>query len=570
MRSLIAAALFVVSLITGGVGLGLQTIWAPPSSYVEKLELEGDVAFATISNQSLQLHPGKPTVKVTGDARVYIGYGREADVFAWLGSSSHLLIRPAKTGNSAFEVRPAYGTSLNAANPAGSDLWRDEVGGKITAELAIDPSDDAVVLLAANGTLPVPSKIEISWKNRVDLYWSNFLLVSGLVIFSLATLLLVIDRRLKRIANGPKRRYRKPPKPPKVKVKRKPPTAPIRGRRAMRRRWLAIAVFAPLVLSGCTSAVPGLSGSADPSASATLIDVKPPAVTPAQLAKILVKVSDAVRIADAEKDKKLLAKRVDGAALTMRSAHYVLQSKSEDIAALPEIAATPISFSLPMATDSWPRSVFAITTSKLENGIPQLLVLTQNTPRAQYKLTYYVNLIPGVDIPEVASSEVGAIAVDPKSLFLKLPPLDLVTAYGDVLNKGKASLSAGLFELDDDAFYKQISASQKQQVASLPNATFKFEHALLERKKVTALSTSNSGALVVLYMQDTYTIKPRNGNSAVAVSGDEKLLLGADGSTRGVRTKYGNMMFFYVPSLSSDAGIKLLGATQGLLSVKSL
>ena len=48
------------------------------------------------------------------------------------------------------------------------------------------------------------------------------------------------------------------------------------------------------------------------------------------------------------------------------------------------------------------------------------------------------------------------------------------------------------------------------------------------------------------------------------------VLLGADGSTRGVRSIYGDMMLFYVPALSDTAGIRLLGVTQGLVSVRSL
>lgn len=71
-------------------------------------------------------------------------------------------------------------------------------------------------------------------------------------------------------------------------------------------------------------------------------------------------------------------------------------------------------------------------------------------------------------------------------------------------------------------------------------------------------------------MTDTYTIKPIRRISAVAVTGQEKILLGADGSTTGVKSVYGDMLLFYVPALSDEQGIRLLGVTQGLLSVRSL
>jgi hypothetical protein len=47
-------------------------------------------------------------------------------------------------------------------------------------------------------------------------------------------------------------------------------------------------------------------------------------------------------------------------------------------------------------------------------------------------------------------------------------------------------------------------------------------------------------------------------------------LLGSEVSTQGVSTQYGNMLLFYVPISDSTEKIKLLGATQALLSIRSL
>jgi NADH-quinone oxidoreductase subunit N len=48
------------------------------------------------------------------------------------------------------------------------------------------------------------------------------------------------------------------------------------------------------------------------------------------------------------------------------------------------------------------------------------------------------------------------------------------------------------------------------------------------------------------------------------------LVFGATGSTRGVRSIYGDMLLFYVPPVDESAKIVLLGATQGLISVVCL
>jgi hypothetical protein len=198
-----------------------------------------------------------------------------------------------------------------------------------------------------------------------------------------------------------------------------------------------------------------------------------------------------------------------------------------------------------------------------------MLVMQQQTPRSQYLLWYNIRLMPGAKIPEVPAAETGAIPVEDDSLFLKLAPKDIVSGYGDLLNNGAASLSSGLFDIQKDEFYKQVSESQKSQVANLTTGRITFSHSLGE-KNVISLATSTAGALVAIYMTDTYKIKPKKRGSAVAVSGQEKIMLGADGSTRGVKSIYGDMLLFYVPALSDTERIRLLGVSQGLISVRSL
>jgi hypothetical protein len=323
------------------------------------------------------------------------------------------------------------------------------------------------------------------------------------------------------------------------------------------------------ILAGTAGCANTVSPSPSPSPSISAIDVPPVALANSQVEKILTDVEKVAAGADLVSDKKALVTRFTGPALAQRTANYVLRTRSPSVAQLPKIVASPISFSLPAATDTWPRTLMVVTDEKGDEALPQMLVFEQANPRAKYMLWYCIRLMPGAKIPEVPSSESGAIPVDTKSLFLKLAPEDIAAAYGDVLNRGASSLSFGLFDTANDEFYKQVSESQKSQVANLKTGTIKFTHTL-GNKNVISLSTSKAGALVAVYMTDTYVIKPKKRGSAVAVSGQEKILLGADGSTRGVRSIYGDMMLFYVPALSDPAGIRLLGVTQGLVSVRSL
>ena len=203
------------------------------------------------------------------------------------------------------------------------------------------------------------------------------------------------------------------------------------------------------------------------------------------------------------------------------------------------------------------------------DDLPQTLVIEQLSPRDPYKLIYNMALLPGVEFPDVAAATEGAIPVDVDSQFLKVSPIVLAPTYGDLIDNGPSSEFFSQFDLSTDTFYEQISQTQKDQTDNLENATTQFSHALGEFN-VFSLTTSDSGAIVALMMVDTWEIKPTDRNSAVTVSGDELLLLGIEGSTRGVSTRYGNMLLFYVPLASSDQKVRLLGATQSLLSIEVL
>jgi hypothetical protein len=203
------------------------------------------------------------------------------------------------------------------------------------------------------------------------------------------------------------------------------------------------------------------------------------------------------------------------------------------------------------------------------NALPQMVVMQQENPRAKYIVYYFMNLVPGAEIPAVPVPEVGAIPVSADSAYLRVPPRDIPVTYGDVIDKGSASLSAGVYNVKKDKYYADVSALQKTQVEKLTNATIKFKHTL-GTARVLSLATSSGGALVAVYMKDTYTIKPKRAGSGVTVSGSEKLLLGKNGSVKGVVSTYGNMMLFFVPALTDDNRAILLGVSQGLLAVRGL
>ena len=566
MRFLIAAALFVISLFALLIGIAERTVWAPPPAFIEVLNLDSTKPLVVIPNEVLSKHPGVPNVMVSGSKSAFLASGREADILAWIGNSGYSTIQFDEKGKD-LQQAINLGTD-NLENPAGSDLWRAENSGKESAQLPIERAEEGAVLVASDGVLPAPVNIQIVWPIAHDLTWSNIALIAGGVLLLAAFVMNYIAYQHMRKSRGPRRRTPTPPKPPRYKVKRNKANAPVRGRRSARRAFIAVPIAIGLLASSTACASP--SGSiASPSPSISAIDVPPVALVSSQVNKILADLEKVTADADLTSDKKVLAARFAGPALEQRTAHYILRGRSTKVAALPKIVGKPISFSLPAATDTWPRTLMVVTDEQGDEALPQMLVMQQETPRSKYMLWYNIRLMPGAKIPEVPSAETGAIPVEIDSLFLKLAPTDVASGYGDVINKGAASLSFGLFDTAKDEFYKQVSQSQKSQVENLTTGKITFSHAL-GNKNVISLATSTAGALVAVYMTDTYKIKPKKAGSAVAVSGQEKIMLGADGSTRGVRSVYGDMMLFYVPALSDTSRIRLLGVSQGLISVRSL
>jgi hypothetical protein len=560
MRFLVAAVLFVLSTILILLGLAERTVLAPPSSYSLSVKSDSKAPYAVIPSAVLSMHPGKIMVSVKGPGHAFAATGRESDILAFIGDTSHSELLPDAVTKKY--VSKTFEGSAISADPTNSDLWRTEISAQQKASLIVSNKHQVAVLVASDGIEVAPQQIDILWTTKFDFTLSTVLMIVGLVFLAVAAVLTFITFRKMRIDRGPRRRTPKAPKPPRYRY-RSVFKSPQRGRRAARG-------FIAITSSGLTlSLLSGCAATAHPSASPTsTANQVPVSLLSSQVSRIIADTAAVAADADASNDKRILAERFAGAALAIRTTNYQLRARNARIASMQTVAAKPIKFNLPAATATWPRVLMAVTDEPGDTALPQMLVLQQDTPRSNYRVWYTIRLMPGARIPAVPAADAGAIPVDAASLFLKLPPNKLPLTFGDVLNSGPASLSAQLFDLNNE-FYKQVSQAQKDQATKLNNANITFAHGLGDAN-VISMATSNGGAIVAVYQLDRYTIKPKKANSAVSVGAQEKLLLGATGSTRGVRSEYGDMLLFYVPPVDEAGKIVLLGATQGLLTVVSL
>jgi hypothetical protein len=568
MRFLIAATLFIVSVSFLLLGLAQRTIWAPPSVFAVNLVGQESHPYLIIPADALAMMPGEVSIRASGSGQVFLAAGKEVDVLAWVAKTSHSTVQ-SSAEDQALKVIKNPGTD-DFTSPVGSDLWISEFSAESISELVVPEGQGLAVLVASDGLTPAPERVRVSWPIENSTTVSDIFLSVGLGLLIIAIFFNVLALG-KMIRNrGPRRKLPKAPQGPRYKPKNKGYDLPRHGRRSASNKiaLVPISVGLVLALSGCQAAeVPQSSPTPSQSPTVSVVDEIQPALTQEQVIRILTDIQRVVAEADASGDTRVLQTRVEGPALLFREVNYLLRSKSPEVLPLPPISTEVISITMISKTMEWPRSLIVVTSDGDE--LPQTLVIQQLSPREPYKLLYNMALLPGVKFPDVAAASKGAIPVEVDSLFLKSSPISLAPTYGDLIDNGPVSEFYSLFDLSTDKFYEQIAQTQKDQTESLDEATTVFSHELGDAN-VISLTTSDSGAIVALMMVDTWEIRPTSRNSAVTVSGDELLLLGVEGSRSGVNTRYGNMLLFYVPLASSDQKIRLLGATQSLLSIEVL
>ena len=567
MRIIIAVAMFFLSTALILAGIAERTVWAPEQTKAMSLKMETQTPLVVIPHSILKLHSGTPVIQAEGLGRVFMATGREADVLAWVGSTSKSNVTfDAKA--KALSLETVEG-SEPSANPAGSDLWRTERSANNKVSAKVDTSAKAAVILASDGLKAAPSKVTIQWQQDYDLTPSNIFLFSGEALMVIAFIYNILVFRNMRRSRRPRRRLPKAPQGPRSRPKRRESSLPKRGRRVAGRNysWLPASLVLVGLVTGCapasTAPVPKPT-----STTKTTSVAKPAALQIGQIRRIVTAVSRFAKSADSAQNSIQLLPRFAGPALEMRQAAYNLLKRTKHAPVLETIYSSPLTLSLPAATDAWPRTLMVVTGVQ-KKRLPTLLVLRQMAPRQPYKVWYTTTLVAGVTLPNVPGVTEGSVPVTPDSAYLKELPKNLPTVYGDVINKGPLSPSFSKFTLSGDSFYNQISKIQSDQLKSLKKAKLTYRH-ILANPETIGLATSDGGALVAVYMQDVTTIKPTKKNSGITVNTLEQVALGAKGSVKGVISTYGDMLLFYIPSVGQTSKIKLLGWQAGLLKVKSL
>jgi hypothetical protein len=574
MRFVIATVLLVASAISVLLGFAIREPFAQDSGHRVDFQVTTAYSYVVIPNSTLTAFDGEVSIEASGINEIFYADARERDIQDWLGTSNYIRLN-LKPDTFNPDITTVTSGGLNA-DPAGSDMWRSQLTVKKNLLNVVSMFDDTAVLLASNGFSRAPDKISIIWDAKPLVNWPQVLIFGGLGLLVAAIIMNYLAFRNIRKLRGPRRRIPKSPTGPRYRRKIRQ-DVPVRGRRAVgksnRRRFMAapVAVISLSLLAGCSAPTPTTEETKPKYESVNVV------VSESQLQRIVSDVASTVKEADNAREEKTLIERVAGPALEIRKVQYLLQSKSKKIPKLPDIVANPITVALPMELPDpalgWqPRTIMVVTKSESTTTAPQMMVLQQATPRENYKLWYLIDLLPAANFPKVAAQSAGALAVEADTSYLVTALKSLPFKYGDTINKGALSKYATEFDLTSDEFYAALSESQIQQKSDVEkvDATIQFQHALGD-PNILGMLTVESGGLVAIAMNDSSTIKPKVRGAAVSVTQlDQKTLLNAPGSATGLKIVYSNMLLFYVPVAGSNEKIRLVGASQGLLSVRSI
>ncbi len=570
MRFVIATVLLATSALSVLLGFVLKGPLEANAGHRIEFKVDSAYSYLVIPHNTLTKFDGDISIQATGTKKIFYADGRERDIQDWIGTSNFVRLNLNPTTNKP-DISPITAGGIDSS-PNGSDLWRSQLNVQNNLLTEVSMYDDTAVLLASDGLHRAPTTVTVIWQSANLINWPLLLIYGGAILLVLALIMNYIAFRHIRKLRGPRRRIPKAPKGPKYR-RRIRPDVPRKGRRSSSRRMMVapVALISLSLLAGC-SAAPAKDVSTQPKYEQVNV-----VVTDKQLQRIVGEVASTVNLADKTRDEKALLTRVSGSALEIRKVQYLLQVKNKKIPKLPELVANPVTVALPMQmpeeSQQWqPRTLMVVTKSDSTNRAPQIMVLQQATPRENYKLWYLIDLLPTAKFPKVAAEDTGALAVDLDNAYLATTLKSLPFKYGDTINKGLDSKYATEFDLASDKFYAALSESQTQQTADLKkaNATIRFLHSL-GNPNIIGMLTVESGGLVAISMNDTSLIRPKIRGVAVSVTQlDHKILLDAPGSATGLKIVYGNMLLFYVPVAGSDEQIRLVGASQGILSVKAL
>lgn len=594
LRFKTAVALVLLGLLTLLAGIGQRTFWAPAETVTATAPSGATAAPLTVFDEKLRtLHGGTVKIAVKGEGSFMLAAGRPDDVDAWVGKTAHNTVSGVSEDGKALQVTHTDGDATAPA-PAGSDLWvgTENANGTMNYSWTPPADGDWSLLLAADGTKPAPAEITMTFPNDTSTPWAiPFMVVGGLLILAGAALLVLKPKSGSRKGSstgdsGPtggdggstgsmfarrakaRAAARKSPAPTAATPAADPQQSTVAQR--LRRSGVVMAVLTATAVAGTGVAAhasqtpsPGTSSTASPSASAAE-DKSPdaPVLLDAQFRRILEQVGSAVDAGDAGKDAAKLAPRVAQTELEVRTQNYKIRSQVGTYEARMPVRATKLLTTVVTTKRTWPRTVLAVTQGE-GNVVPQLLTLTQASPRENYKLVLTTPLQPGTTFPGIARGGTETLAPSDKSGLLYSGE-EALAGLADRLTTAESAFKDKLVEGQSSPYIADTLAYQADVVSSGVNGTFAFTHKALPENTVV-FRTADGGALALGRLNFSFDGTPKAAGDKLTIGDDAAALAGGKETSTGMVLNFAESMAVYIPPAGSKDPMKLVAATRGLV-----
>lgn len=540
MRYALAGVLIVVGLITGLIGVAQKTIWAPDDQIVAQADLGDPGSVVVIEPGVLNLYDGAADLKVEHEGPISIARASKENVDAWVDSAAHTKVTGVKSETELRTEKVDGDEETPAVNDA--DLFTSVESGdsELSMHWEEDPGRTAFVV-SSDGKTQVDGKLSISWPNPASTPWAIPLMVIGAILIILGIVLAFLANRTAR----------------REKERRK--------KRAERRRKLAQMGTAFVIVPGL--ALAGCSGPELPEPEPEEAPESPGGViSDDQLNSILERISSTVSGADEKNDTKALEERATGPFLEQRKAAYDIKKKDKDFKLPPALATQSVKVNFTSATDTWPRVTSAVTFDEKTNQT-QVLVLSQESPRDNYKVWAQAVMLGGSEFPSVNDSRQGSELLPPDADGLAMTPTDAVNTYIDILKNGGKAKNVKSFE--DDPFRKQTADGQRKAAEALKdgNAEVKFEYS--RGDELVAQRAADGSAMVVGSAVQKVTYSPEkvdDRKGQLSIDKPQSEIVGKKETDQNLTTEYRQVYAFIVPKGEGKA--RLIGLTSVLSGAK--
>lgn len=315
--------------------------------------------------------------------------------------------------------------------------------------------------------------------------------------------------------------------------------------------WIGGATVGALALSGCVAEVPAPVTSAPPMTEAA-------ALLEYQSAAVIDQTMEELAAADEAGDAELLTNRVGGDFKTLRDIEYTLANEEDgpDVTHIPaERQAVYVS-----GSDTWPRTLVAVTDQASEDSTPVVLVWVQESVEDDYQLRNWAHMIPGATLPAMPGTLTGAEQFHITTDVISPAPEQALTDYATLLEEGPDSDLNEAF--GEDSYRERLFTARETLTEAAEDADGEYEDTIeIDLDAAYAMGTAEGGALVFapLRASSTFTVE----DAKVSIPDEDEPLLDGDLEDT-VTHKHLDFIVMYIPG-PDDGGLPTVVAAEHTL-----